>query len=273
MLLSLPCVAGTVEHITMPSHVLGVDKPVTIYLPDGYGDTDKTYPVLYLLHGAWGGDRDWVDKGSAHEIADLTIRCGQAVPMVIVMPDARGTDPDMAGPNMGYFNQPGWNYEDYFYTELMPYVESNYRVYADKQHRAVAGLSMGGGAAVAYGQNYPDTWGAVCTLSGAVGDFGSPDNKDGVNNSRGGMARYNQLKFVQEADEDAVKALKTTRWYADCGDDDFLADYNIRFYSVMRQKGIPMEFRMRNGAHNWTYWRTALPDVLTFLSTGFVTHE
>lgn len=262
--------AGTVKNLSMPSKVLGEEKTFTIYLPDGYEDSDRSFPVLYLLHGAWGNDEDWTKQGSAAEIADLTIRNSQATPMIIVMPDARGTDPNFAGPHMGYFNQDGWNYEDYFYQELIPYIESNYRVLGGKKNRAIAGLSMGGGGSMAYGQNYPGYWGSVCSLSGAVGDFGSAGNADGLEISRKGMARYNQIKYVEDATPEQVEALKTVRWYVDCGDDDFLADANVGLFRAMKHKGIPLEYRMRDGAHNWTYWRTALPSVLTFVSAGFL---
>lgn len=254
----------------MPSKVLGEEKTFTIYLPDGYEESDRSYPVLYLLHGAWGNDQDWTKQGSAAEIADLTIRNSRATPMIIVMPDARGTDPNFAGPHMGYFNQDGWNYEEYFYQELIPYIESNYRTLGGKKNRAIAGLSMGGGGSVAYGQNYPDFWGSVCALSAAVGDFGSVGNTDGLENSRKGMSRYNQIKFVEDATPEQLDALKGIRWYVDCGDDDFLSDANVALYSAMKHKGVPLEFRMRDGAHNWTYWRTALPSVLTFVSAGFL---
>lgn len=266
----MPGFSGTVKNIVMKSEVLGEDKPLTVYLPDGYEKSNQSYPVLYLLHGAWGNDRDWTDKGSAKEIADLTIKAGKATPMIIVMPDARGTDANFAGPHMGYFDQQGWNYEKYFYEELIPYIESNFRVTGGKKNRAIAGLSMGGGGAVAYGQNYPDWWSSVCSLSGALGNFGGLDNSDGLKESRNGMAKYNQIKFVEDADPATVEKLRDIRWFSDCGDDDFLAINNVEFYKAMKSKKIPMEYRMRDGAHNWTYWRTSLPEVLGFVSMGFL---
>lgn len=262
--------AGTVKNLSMPSQVLGEEKTFTIYLPDGYDESDRSYPILYLLHGAWGTDKDWSTAGAAGEIADLTIRNSQATPMIIVMPDARGTEPNFAGPHMGYFNQEGWNYEDYFYQELIPYIESNYRVIGGKKNRAISGLSMGGGGTAAYAQNYPDFWGSACVLSGAIGDFASVGNEDGLYESRKGMSRYNQIQFVKDATPSQIDDLKSVRWYIDCGDDDFLALNNVELYKAMREKGIPLEFRMRDGAHNWTYWRDALPSVLSFVSAGFL---
>lgn len=266
--LCLSAAASEVRNLTMPSRVLGEDKTLTVYLPDGYEDGDRSYPVLYLLHGAWGTDRDWTEKGTMQEIADLTIRSGAAAPMIVVMPDARGTDENFAGPHMGYFDVPGWNYAEYFFDELIPYVESNFRVVSGKRNRAVAGLSMGGGGAVAYGQRHPEYWGSVCSLSGALGNT-KPFNGDPDNDFHQSLARYDQTRYVREATPEQVEELKTVRWYADCGDDDFLWDSNTAFFRAMKEKDIPIEYRMRDGWHSWTYWRTALPDVLTFVSATF----
>lgn len=259
--------AGTVHHLSMPSQILGEEKPVTVYLPDGYEDGDASYPVLYLLHGAWGCDRDWTDKGSAAEIADLAIRSGMATPMVIVMPDARGTDPDLAGPHMGYFDQPDWQYEKYFYEELIPFVESEFRIVGGKGARAIAGLSMGGGGAVVYGQRYPHWWGSVCSLSGALGHV--PPLSGATETFSESLRRNDALAFLNVSGKDNADSLRSVRWLIDCGDDDFLWEGNIEFYRAMRHLGIPVEFRMRDGAHNWTYWRTGLPAILTFISQGF----
>ncbi len=257
-----------VINAEMPSKILGETKPYTIYLPAGYENGSERYPVLYLLHGAWGCNRDWTERGSMQEIADITMRDGSAVPMIVVMPDARGTDENLAGPHMGYFNVPGWNYEDYFFQELIPYIDTTYRTIPDKEHRAIAGLSMGGGGTAAYAQHHPEMFSSACPLSGLIGlsDKRPDDNGNDFYNS---LAKNDPASYVENADPTTVEALKTVRWYADCGDDDFLADSNIAFYTAMRRKGIPMEYRMRDGAHNWTYWRTALPDVLRFCSIGF----
>lgn len=257
-----------VINAEMPSAVLGENKTYTVYLPDGYDSSDARYPVLYLLHGAWGTDRDWTEKGSLAEIADITIKGGTAVPMIVVMPDARGTGPDYGGEKMGYFSVPGWDYEAYFFDELMPHIDATYRTLPDKAHRAIAGLSMGGGGTVAYAQKHPELWSSACALSGLVGLTAErPDDKS--TDFSKSLLRNDPVTFIEDADPDTLDALRTVRWYADCGDDDYLADNNIAFYNAMRAHGIPLEYRMRDGAHNWTYWRTALPEVLRFISTVF----
>lgn len=261
-------IAGEVINTELYSAVLGETKPYTIYLPDGYGTGDERYPVLYLLHGAWGTDRDWTDKGALREIADLTISGGTAVPMIVVMPDARGTGPDYGGERMGYFNVPGWNYETFFFDELMPHIDATYRTIPDKKHRAVAGLSMGGGGTVVYAQRHPELWSSACSLSGLVGLSAERFTGD-TSAFAQSVVVADPVEYLNNADEATLEDLRSVRWYADCGDDDFLADNNLAFYSAMKRNLIPLEYRMRDGSHNWTYWRTALPDVLRFCSIGF----
>lgn len=268
-LLSADAKGSTVVHCTMPSEVLGQEKSYTVYLPDGYGESTKSYPVLYLLHGAWGTDRNWSEQGSMQEIADRTIASGFAVPMIVVMPDARGTGENYGGARMGYFSVPGWDYEKYFHEELIPLIDSTYRTIPDKKHRAIAGLSMGGGGAVGYAQQYPEYYGTSCSLSGAVGFASRKDVTAVEENFDKSVVRTDPTVFVENATPEQLENLRSVRWYADCGDDDFLYDCNIAFYKAMREQNIPIEYRMRDGAHNWTYWRSALPSVLQFCSIGF----
>lgn len=239
------------------SDILSTEKPYSVYLPDGYETSGKDYPILYLLHGAWGMHRDWVDKGNVREIADEVIASGMALPMIIVMPDARGEDANFAGKNMGYFNQPDWNYEDFFFQEFIPYIEKTYRIKGDKKHRAISGLSMGGGGTAGYAQHYPEMFSSACPMSGAFSPMNLLKQKTAP------------VDFVRDATPEQVEALKTIRWYVDCGDDDYLLESNLELSRLMREKKIPMELRIRNGGHNWEFWRTSLKPVLTFVSIGF----
>ena len=127
-----------VYNINMPSSILKSDRNYSIYLPKGYEtDTLTHYPVLYLLHGLGNTNtKGWVERGNVETIANRVIAEHRASKMIIVMPDA-GTN----GP--GYFNREGWPYEDYFFKELIPYIEKHYRTLNDPSHRAIAGLSMG----------------------------------------------------------------------------------------------------------------------------------
>ena len=153
-----------VESHSLQSKVLGVDREYTIYLPKSYEtDTDRKYPILYLLHGMTDTDKAWFWRGHVNEVMDQLVASGEAAEMIIVSPNAGGSfDEDNWN---GYFDMPGWSYETFFYTEFLPHIESSYRVTGDKAHRAVAGLSMGGGGATAYGQKHTELFSSVYAIS------------------------------------------------------------------------------------------------------------
>lgn len=258
--------ASRIVDAEMHSRILDAEKPFCVYLPDGYDENpDVHYPVLYLLHGAYGNCRDWVEKGNMQKIADEAIANGSAVPMIIVMPDARGIGADYAGEHMGYFDVDGWNYEQYFHQELIPHIDSNYRTIANRSGRSIAGLSMGGGGSVGYAQHHPNVYSTACSLSGALGNAPASSVKNNPQYIKSINAN-DQTKFVQNASKATLESLRNIRWWIDCGDDDFLWDSNTGFYRAMRTKNIPLEYRMRDGAHTWTYWSTGLPDVLRYVS-------
>ena len=137
---------------TIYSKILKAERAYTIYLPKSY-EVDKTrsYPILYLLHGVMGVNTSWFTDQRAGEVADLLMASGEACEMIIVSPNAGGNP--YKGDWNGYFNMPGWAYEDFFYQEFLPYIEKTYRVKADKEHRAIAGLSMGGGGTAAFSES------------------------------------------------------------------------------------------------------------------------
>src|SRR5574344_144865 len=132
---------GTVQdELTMKSEILNMDRKYAIYLPPDYQPSKRKYPVLYLLHGAGDDQSGWVQFGEVLHIADKAINEGKATPMIIVMPDANSV-------RRGYFNdlKGEYRYEDYFFNELIPFIEKTYRVRSEKRYRAISGLSMGGG--------------------------------------------------------------------------------------------------------------------------------
>ena len=255
------------EEFTIESSILGFKKTCSVYLPDGYDKTDKSYPVLYLLHGASGNHTNWLKGGDAQLIADEAVAEGKARQMIIVMPDASGDGSTGVESRQGYFDLPGWEYGRFFIEEFMPAVEKKYRIRADKQHRAIAGLSMGGCGTLYYAQNHPELFGSACPLSGLI--YTDVSKSTGNPAYIAAFVRHNALEFLRTMTDQQAAQLRTVRWWVDCGDDDFLWEGNIRFYEQMRKLGIPVEFRMRDGGHTWRYWRTALPDVLTFVSFGF----
>ncbi len=263
--------AGRVQTDSLQSRVLGTWVKFNVYLPDGFGKGERVYPVVYLLHGLSDDYRAWEEKGQMSRVADELITSGEADEMVIVMPNAGG--PDIHHTQCGYFNMPGWDYEDFFFKEFMPQVEERYHVVSDKGHRAVMGLSMGGGGSTSYCQRHPDLFCACFAMSAwlACDDFKEEpaDKQDCLYRTREGVNRYSCLEFMRKADEPTLAKLRSVRWFLDCGDDDFLFDVNASMHQLMRDKGVRHEFRVRNGMHNWEYWHYSLRMALPFVSRCF----
>ncbi len=259
------------DNLSMKSEILKMERKYAIYLPPDYETSGRSYPVLYLLHGAGDDQTGWVQFGEVLRIADKAIHSGEATAMIIVMPDAntgqRGYNNDVKGE---------WRYEDFFFQEFMPFVEKTYRIKNEKRFRAVAGLSMGGGGTFYFALHHPELFSSACPLSAATGPLNSED-----------MERYKQRNNIEDASEaqlsdwykkysvlEQIKNMpddqkKAVRWFIDCGDDDFLYEGNALVHIEMRKAEIPHEFRIRDGAHNWTYWRESLPVVLSFVSDAF----
>ncbi len=259
------------DNLTVPSKILKMDRKYAIYLPPDYETSQRSYPVLYLLHGAGDDQTGWVQFGEVLTIADEAINSGIATAMIIVMPDAntgkRGYVNDVKGE---------WRYEDFFFDELMPFVEKTYRIKGEKRYRAIAGLSMGGEGTFIYALHHPELFSSACPLSAATG----PRNLEELKNYRlwqgvegitdadkeAYFKRYSVLSQIENMPDDQKKAV---RWYIDCGDDDFLYEGNSLVHIAMRKKEIPHEFRIRDGVHSWTYWRASLPKVLEYVSMAF----
>lgn len=258
---------------TIHSEILKADRAYNIFLPQSYdADTNKKYPILYLLHGMLDTNQGWTMRGHLKDVMDQLVASGEACEMIIVTPNAGGNI--YAGDWNGYFNMPGWAYEDFFYKEFMPYIEKTYRVQADKEHRAIAGLSMGGGGATSYAQRYPDLYCAAYAMSalmsipaGQENPNAKPDDKMTLLTKA--VMEHSCVQYVTEADDARKDRLRSVKWFVDCGDDDFLLDRNIEFYQAMRGAFIPCQFRVRDGGHTWEYWHSALYNCLPFVSRCF----
>ena len=254
----------------MESKLLGAVKEYSIYLPDGYDKSDRSYPVLYLLHGANGTHTSWPTSGNAKRIIDGVIKEGRSVPMVIVMPDASGEGKDFNGLNFGYFDQTNWPYERHFIEEFIPYIESTYRIKADKRTRAIAGLSMGGYGTMFYTMRHPELFSSACPISARMSGTPYNKNRSYTDEYITTLDSLAGVKIAQSLSDEQVAALRKVRLRVDCGDDDYLFDGNIDFVRALRSHKIPVELRVRDGGHSWIYWQTALPDILTYVSIGFM---
>ena len=264
-----------IETDSIRSEALDAFRAYTVYLPADFDSSgSKTYPVLYLLHGMGGVNTSWFVDQRVGEVMDQLTASGETVPMVIVSPNAGGNI--MQDHCNGYFNMPGWNYEDFFFTEFMPYIEKRYSCGGAKGRRAIAGLSMGGGGSTSYAQRHPEMFSYVYAISAlmAIPDFpgaqnpgGSPDSKMALLTKA--VKDLSCIRYVADSDDKTKEALRNVKWFIDCGDDDFLLDRNIEFMHAMRAAGIPMQFRVRDGGHTNEYWHTALFTALPFVSRNF----
>lgn len=259
------------ETRTVKSDILKMERKYAVYLPSGYEESDQSYPVLYLLHGAGDDHTGWVQFGQVQTIADQTISGGKAARMIIVMPDANTG-------KRGYFNdiEGAFDYEDFFFKELIPHIEKNYRVRTERRYRAVAGLSMGGGGTIFYALHQPDLFAAAAPLSASTGSWTIEQQKERLNNP--GISdqkietyfkRHSINGILNNASEEDLKKIKSIRWYISCGDDDFLYEGNALMHIAFKKKEIPHEYRVKDGAHTWSYWRMELPLVMEFVSKSF----
>lgn len=256
------------DNVTMTSKILKMERNYAVYLPPGYETSERSYPVLYLLHGATDNHTGWVQFGEVLHITDKAIREGKATPMIIIMPDA---DTKV----MGYYNVPDWDYEKFMFEEFIPHVEQKYRIKSQKRFRAIAGLSMGGGGSYIYALHHPDMFSSACPLSAWVGPLTVEDTKtmlqrrvENVTDAQvqSYFENYNALNVAKNMADDEIKKV---RWYIDCGDDDFLFEGNSLMHIDWKKRKIAHEYRVRDGGHTWTYWRDALPEVLGFVSQAF----
>lgn len=254
------------DNLSMHSEILDGQRKYAIYLPPDYETSERSYPVLYLLHGSGDDQTGWVQFGEVLRIADKAILEGTATAMIIVMPDADTGQ-------RGYFNDitGTWRYEDFFFGEFIPEVESLYRIKAEKRYRAISGLSMGGGGTFMYALKHPEMFSAAAPLSASTGPISRDGYMEGVPDITEEQIdeyfnNHSALALIQNLPAGQISSV---RWYIDCGDDDFLYEGNALAHIALRKKEVPHEYRVRDGGHNWTYWRESLPDVLHFVSKGF----
>jgi S-formylglutathione hydrolase FrmB len=265
-----------IEEQTVKSKILKRNVKYTIYLPADYETANRTYPVVYLLHGYSDDNTGWLQFGEINRFADQAILDGTIPPMIIVMPD---------GGTSWYINSYDGKekYEDFFIKEFIPHIEQAYRIKTERQYRGVAGLSMGGYGTLIYAVKYPQLFSAAAALSAAV----FPDDQlanqpdDNYEHVFGqlfgrGLKGKDRLSATWQANSvlnlvqtKTTDELSKVRYWIDCGDDDFLTIGNSMLHIALTEKKVPHEFRMRDGAHNWTYWRTGITNALSFIGDGF----
>lgn len=265
-----------IEDAKVSSTVLGKSVHYTVYLPPDYERSQRAYPVVYLLHGYTDDNTGWLQFGEINRYADKAIAGGTIPPMVIIMPDADSS---------WYINSYDGKekYEDFFIKEFIPAVEKAYRIKSQKQYRAVAGLSMGGYGSLMYALKYPEYFAAAAPLSAGIFSDDEMENMPdaqwdrmlGPLYGRGlkGKARLTKAWYDNSVlaivERKSGAELNKVRYWIDCGDDDFLAKGNALLHIALRSKLVAHEYRVRDGAHSWSYWRTGITDALAFIGDSF----
>jgi enterochelin esterase-like enzyme len=252
---SRPVPHGEVRMVMYESKPMGVTRWVWVYTPPGYDKSQTRYPVLYLLHGNGEAQNGWVMNGRANIILDNLIAEGKARPMVVIMPQGHALQGAGVGPLVRIQGETGM-FSNLFskdlLEEVMPLVERNYRVQTDADHRAIAGLSMGGGQALSIGLNNLDLFHYVLGFSSAIG---------------GQIMDMNET-FKPVMTNPAAANQKLRLFWVSCGKQDFLYKGSLDFVNTLKEKGINIYFRETEGAHVWSVWRNNLNEAAPMLFAG-----
>ena len=230
---------GTVSHPWYDSKILGYSRRLTVYTPYGYeSNPKKKYPVLYLLHGAGGDEEAWISMGRTAQIMDNLIEKGLAEPMIVVMPN--GNPGQQAARTLNIpEKQINWRSEEFrnayvnsLCTEIVPFIEKNFRAIPKPSSRAIAGLSMGGGHTISASILYPELFDYICPLSAA------------------GSATPEQIATLKKA---GVKL-----YFLACGNADFLFQGAEEMHAKLQEQGLDHEYFVSEGGHTWANWRLYL---------------
>ena len=230
---------GTVSHPWYDSKILGYSRRLSVYTPYGYeANPKKKYPVLYLLHGAGGDEEAWISMGRAAQIMDNLIEKGLAEPMIVVMPNGNPGQQAARTLNIPEKNI-NWRSEEFrnadvnsLCTEIVPFIEKNFRAIPKPESRAIAGLSMGGGHTISASILYPSLFDYICPLSAA------------------GQATPEQIATLKKA---GVKL-----YFLACGDADFLFEGSKTLDKTLTEQGLDHTFFVSDGGHTWSNWRLYL---------------
>ena len=226
---------GKMEMVEYNSTTVGTKRHMLIYTPPGY-TKDTQYPVLYLLHGIGGDEREWQRGGAPEVILDNLHADGKLVPMIVVMPNGRAQPNDRAEGDV-FRSAPAFEkFEQDLLKDIIPFVEANYPVKKDRESRALAGLSMGGGQSLNFGLGNLDTF-------AWIGGFSSAPNTRAPE------------KLVPDADT-ATKKLKLL-WLS-CGDQDRLLGISQRVHAYLKDKNVPHVWHVEAGGHDFKVWKNDL---------------
>ena len=297
--------AGRVVTDSLWSYALGTVKRVQVYLPPSYDGSSARYPVAYYLHGWSGDETNWVKAGRINTTMDSLVAGGMRE-MIVVMPDGDDswwttsfalpdvpgclrTLPNYAGDGSTYC-VPWPHYDDYVNYDLVRHVDATYRTRADRAHRGIAGLSMGGLGAVLLALQYPETFAAAASHSGVVWPLEwAPE---GVLDRPAGTPDSTWTRIWSNAVGKSIRSVfgrDTAAWYSrdparmldrarargaalpalkvDCGTGDPFLAGNRAFRDAVRARGVSLTYDEHPGLHDWAYWRTHARESLAWLAT------
>ena len=248
---------GTVSRRWYNSPGLDMSRRITIYTPPGYENSREKFPVLYLHHGAGGDEEAWMELGRASQIMDKLIASGKARPMIVVMPNGNVSQGAAPGEGVRGFYKPQFmvpgtmngRYEETF-TDILNFVEENYRVKAGMESRAIAGLSMGGFHSMHISRYYPSTFDYMGLFSPAL----IPP-------------QGNSSKVYKDIDTTLLTQKENgykLYWIA-CGKADFLFPNVTGYCEKLDAMGMPYTFRESEGGHTWKNWRIYLSEFVPLL--------
>lgn len=241
---------GSLHTVWYDSPTLSMSRRATIYLPAGYEQSKKKYPVLYLLHGMSGDETAWVELGRTAQIMDNLIAQGKCKEMIVVMTNGNAwqqcAPTHLGGRAMQHYRNGGQGEPTFVdsFGDVIKYVEDNYRVIRKREYRAIAGLSMGGGHTFHISREYAKTFDYVALFSAAVRGFNEPSVQQRLKAQRdNGFQLY---------------------WIA-CGKDDFLYKLNRDYMAYLDTISFPYTWRESDGGHTWRNWRIYLSELAPML--------
>jgi len=228
---------GKIDTITWFSETVGNNRNAVVYTPPGYSNTEK-YPVLYLLHGIGGDEFEWLNGGRPQVIFDNLYAENKMEPMIVVMPNGRAMKDDRATGNVfAPEKQEAFaTFEKDLLNDLIPFIEKNYPVIKDREHRAIAGLSMGGGQSLNFGLGNLNKF-------ASVGGFSSAPNT---------KPPQELLPNPEEAKE------KLNLLWLSCGDKDRLISFSKRTSDYLKENGVPHIYEVYDGNHDFNVWKASL---------------
>jgi len=228
---------GRIDSIIYVSNTVGTNRKALIYTPPGYSK-DRKYPVLYLLHGIGGDEKEWLNGGQPQVILDNLYAENKIEPMIVVMPNGRAMKDDRAAGNIfdSIKVQAFSTFEKDLLNDLIPFIEKTFPVYHEREHRAIAGLSMGGGQSLNIGLGNLDTF-------AWIGGFSSAPNTK-------------KPEVLVPYPDETKKKLKLL-WIS-CGDNDGLITFSQRTHEYLQAYDVPHIYYIQPGVHDFKVWKNSL---------------